>query len=236
MDPRDAYHLGSVPLGVAVAGLFVIVMARSHGTYWAGRGVVRGAQAVARAARARPAGGTPPIRRLEAWTDTAQRPARASTWCGAGAPIAVTLAYLTVGLQTAIFAAAGLVKMPYLRFAIASVPGALVWAVVWATIGFGAVWGAIALFATSPWALAGAVLLVRRSWSAGWSGADSCAERGAVPRRAFRPRSDPACPPPRRSAGPAARTSRPRATGAAGRRRATARRGTPARRRRPARS
>ena len=75
-------------------------------------------------------------------------------------PIAVTLAYLTVGLQTAIFAAAGLVKMPYLRFAIASVPGALVWAAVWATIGFGAVWGAISLFATSPWALAGAVLVV----------------------------------------------------------------------------
>ena len=37
MDPRDAYHLGSVPLGVAIAGLFVIVMARSHATYWAGR-------------------------------------------------------------------------------------------------------------------------------------------------------------------------------------------------------
>jgi membrane protein implicated in regulation of membrane protease activity len=35
-----------------------------------------------------------------------------------------------------------------------------VWAVVWATIGFGAVWAAVSLFATSPWVLAGAVLLV----------------------------------------------------------------------------
>ena len=158
MDPLDAYHLGSVPLGVAVAGLFVIVMARSHGTYWAGRGVVRGAQAVHEQEGA-PGWWHATIRRLETWTDrrSAQRGLDLVRRWG---PIAVSLAYLTVGLQTAIFAAAGLVKMPYLRFAIASVPGALVWAVVWATIGFGAVWGAISLFATSPWALAGAVLLV----------------------------------------------------------------------------
>ncbi|KQY24775.1 hypothetical protein ASD16_04570 [Cellulomonas sp. Root485] len=158
MDPLDAYHLGSVPLGVAVAGLFVIVMARSHGTYWAGRGVVRGAQAVDEKEGA-PGWWHASVRRLETWTDK-QSAQRGLDLVRRWGPIAVTLAYLTVGLQTAIFAAAGLVKMPYLRFAIASVPGALVWAVVWATIGFGAVWGAISLFATSPWALAGAVLLV----------------------------------------------------------------------------
>ena len=158
MDPLDAYHLGSVPLGVAVAGLFLIVMARSHGTYWAGRGVVRGAQAVDEKEGA-PGWWHASVRRLETWTDK-QSAQRGLDLVRRWGPIAVTLAYLTVGLQTAIFAAAGLVKMPYLRFAIASVPGALVWAVVWATIGFGAVWGAISLFATSPWALAGAVLLV----------------------------------------------------------------------------
>jgi len=158
VDPLDAYHLGSVPLGVAVAGLFVIVMARSHGTYWAGRGVVRGAQAVDEKEGA-PGWWHASVRRLETWTDK-QSAQRGLDLVRRWGPIAVTLAYLTVGLQTAIFAAAGLVKMPYLRFAIASVPGALVWAVVWATIGFGAVWGAISLFATSPWALAGAVLLV----------------------------------------------------------------------------
>ena len=45
-DVRDAYGLGGVSLGIAVAVLFAIVLARSHATYWAGRGVVRGAQAV----------------------------------------------------------------------------------------------------------------------------------------------------------------------------------------------
>ena len=83
MDPLDAYHLGSVPLGVAVAGLFVIVMARSHGTYWAGRGVVRGAQAVHEQEGA-PGWWHATIRRLEAWTDTGERPARPRAWSGAG--------------------------------------------------------------------------------------------------------------------------------------------------------
>ena len=158
MDPRDAYQLGTVPLWVAVAGLFVIVMARSHATYWAGRGVVRGARAVD-AHEGAPSWWHGSIRRLEAWTGT-RSAARGLDLVRRWGPIAVTLAYLTVGVQSAVFAAAGLVSMPYLRFAIASVPGALAWALVWATIGLGALWGAFALFTRSPWALAGAVLVL----------------------------------------------------------------------------
>ncbi|WP_456846824.1 DedA family protein [Cellulomonas sp. P5_C6] len=156
---RDAYGLGGVSLGIAVVVLFAIVLARSHATYWAGRGVVRGAQAV-HETEAAPGWWHATMLRLEAWTDTrtAQRGLDLVRRWGA---VAVTLAYVTVGLQTAIFASAGLIKMPYLRFSLASIPGALVWAVVWATVGFGAVWGALALFAQSPWALLGvAVLLV----------------------------------------------------------------------------
>ncbi|WP_307802345.1 DedA family protein [Cellulomonas fengjieae] len=158
MDPRDAYQLGTVPLAVAVAGLFVIVMARSHATYWAGRGVVRGAQVVHEHEGA-PEWWHATIRRLEAWTDTrsAQRGLDLVRRWGA---IGVTLAYLTVGVQTAVFAAAGLIRMPYPRFFLASLPGAVAWAVVWATIGFGALWAAVALFTTSPWALAGALVVV----------------------------------------------------------------------------
>lgn len=158
MDPRDAYHLGTVPLAVAVAGLFVIVMARSHATYWAGRGVVRGAQVVHEHEGA-PGWWHASVMRLESWTDTrsAQRGLDLVRRWGA---IGVTLAYLTVGVQTAVFAAAGLIKMPYLRFVVASIPGALAWALIWATIGFAALWAAIALFTRSPWALAGALVVV----------------------------------------------------------------------------
>lgn len=161
---REAYGLGGVPVGIAVVVLFAIVIARSHGTYWAARGVVRGAQQVHENDRG-PGWWRATIERLEAWTSTraAQRGLDLVRRWG---PIAVTLAYLTIGLQTAIFAAAGLVRMPYLRFALASVPGAIVWAVVWATVGFGAVWGALALFAASPWALLAvvAVLLAATWW------------------------------------------------------------------------
>ncbi|WP_028046660.1 DedA family protein [Cellulomonas sp. URHE0023] len=158
MNVRDAYHLGGVPVGIAIVGLFVIVMARSHATYWAGRGVVRGAQGTHQHDRG-PGWWHSTMDRLEQWTSTsaAQKGLGMVRRWGA---LAVMLAYLTVGLQTAIFASAGLVRMPYLRFTLASIPGALVWAVVWATIGFGAVWGALNLFDASPWALLAGVLVL----------------------------------------------------------------------------
>jgi membrane protein DedA with SNARE-associated domain len=68
-------------------------------------------------------------------------------------PFAVTLAYLTVGVQTAVFAGAGVLRMPYLRFTLASLPGAVAWAAIWGTVGIGAVWGALSLAAGSPWGL-----------------------------------------------------------------------------------
>lgn len=164
-DVRDAYGLGSVPMGITVVVLFAIVMARSHATYWAGRAVVRGAQQVHDSDRG-PGWWRSTIEHLERWTGTraAQRGLDLVRRWGA---VAVTLAYLTIGLQTAVFASAGLIKMPYLRFSLASVPGAIVWAVVWATVGFGAFWGAAALFAASPWALVAAavVLLLVVAWA-----------------------------------------------------------------------
>lgn len=143
-----AYGLDGMPVTLALVALFGIVMARSHGTYWAGRAVARGARyegahrhgpvwwqrVVARSARL-------------ATTPSARRGvAIVHRW----GPVAVTLAYVTVGVQTAVFAGAGLVRMPYLRFTVASVPGAAAWALVWGTVGLGAVWGALALATGSP--------------------------------------------------------------------------------------
>ena len=158
MNVRDAYHLGGVPVGIAIVGLFVIVMARSHGTYWAGRGVVRGAQGSHQREGA-PGWWHATMDKLEQWTSTTAAQKGLGMVRRWGAP-AVSLAYLTIGLQTAIFASAGLIKMPYLRFTLASIPGALVWAVVWATVGFGAVWGALNLFDASPWALLAVTLVL----------------------------------------------------------------------------
>ena len=106
---------------------------------------------------------------------------RAAVQRGLNAQMAVVVGFGLV-------AAAGVVRMPYLRFAIASIPGALVWALVWATIGFGAVWAALALFATSPWVLTGAVLLHHdRDEAVG--GAAEAVGQGRVSVRAARDRT-----------------------------------------------
>jgi len=165
-DPLNAFGLGSVSLIVAVAVLFVVAMARSHATYWAGRGVVRGAKTVHETDKGF-AWWRSMIEHLEAWTNT--RAARRGLdlvrrW---GAP-AVSLAYLTFGVQTAVFASAGLIRMKYTKFTVASVPGSIAWAIVWSTVGLGAVWGAIRLFAKSPIALI-AVVLVLGSLLAWWT-------------------------------------------------------------------
>jgi membrane protein DedA with SNARE-associated domain len=52
-----------------------------------------------------------------------------------GAP-AVTLGFLTVGVQTAINASAGMLRMPQRRFLPAVTLGALLWAVLYTTVGF----------------------------------------------------------------------------------------------------
>lgn len=163
-DPIAAFGLATVPVGIAVVLLFFIVLARSHATYWAGRGVTRGAQYVHESDRGF-AWWRSTIQHLERWTSTraAQRGLDLVRRWGA---VAVTLAYLTVGLQTAVFASAGLIRMRYLRFTIASIPGSIAWAVIWATVGFGAVWAGVRLFVASP--VAGVAVVLLLAVAIGW--------------------------------------------------------------------
>ncbi|HWJ85932.1 MAG TPA: hypothetical protein VNR62_10920 [Cellulomonas sp.] len=147
-DPLDAFGLGGLSLAAALIVLFLFAMARSHATYWAGRGVVRGAHTVHETDHGF-AWWRSMITHLEAWTNTRAAQRGLDLVRGWG-PIAVTVAFLMFGVQTAIFASAGLIQMKYTKFTLASVPGAIVWAVVWATVGIGAIWGAIKLFAASP--------------------------------------------------------------------------------------
>jgi len=152
------YGLGGLPVTAAMLCLFGIVMARSHLTYWAGRGVARGAVYEGEH-RHGPRWWQRTVDRTERLTTTPSA-RRGIALVHRWGPLAVTLAYVTVGVQTAVFAGSGLLRMPYLRFTIASVPGAAVWAVVWGTVGFGAVWGALVLAAGSPWGLVVLALLV----------------------------------------------------------------------------
>ena len=107
------------PFPAAVAVLFVIVMLRANGTYWLGRLAHAGADRT-RLNRALTSRGYQRAERL------------IGRW---GAP-AVTLCFLTVGVQTVINLAAGVTRMPLRRYLPAVTIGGLVWAFLYATVGF----------------------------------------------------------------------------------------------------
>lgn len=124
--PRaDAYDRGvealveDWPVWVVFVVLWLGAFVRGTATYWVGRGVRAGG------GRSR-------------WADRLDRPVvqRAEGWVRRfGAP-AVTLGFLTVGVQTAINASAGMLRMPQRRFLPAVSLGAVLWATVYTTVGF----------------------------------------------------------------------------------------------------
>jgi membrane protein DedA with SNARE-associated domain len=150
-----AYGLDGYPFAIVVVALFAIVLVRAQATYWLGRGLAEG---TVRAGWARRLG-----QRLSGpGMDRAVRLLR--RW----GPVAVTLSFFTVGIQTMVNAAAGLTRMPYARYTAAMVPGAVAWAFIYATVGLTAFYAALAAAAGSPWALlalagaaAGVVVVVR---------------------------------------------------------------------------
>jgi membrane protein DedA with SNARE-associated domain len=138
-----------LPLAQAIAFLFVVAMVRANATYWVGRGVLGG---VAR---------TRLSHRLDGPTMR-----HASRFMARWGVFAVPLSFLTIGVQTAVNATAGLTRVPLSRYLPAVTVGALIWAVVYATVGLAAFYAAVALAIRSPWAAA--VLGVGAVGLAGW--------------------------------------------------------------------
>lgn len=142
----------TAPFWVALLGLSAIAMARGQATYWIARLVTE--QALR---RVRPAEGWQA--RVHAWLQgegIAHGRRSIERW----GLVVVPLCYLTVGFQTVVLAAAGVLRITWLRFSLAQLPGALAWGLIYTTIGFAA-WEAILLAAAgSPWALAGLIALL----------------------------------------------------------------------------
>lgn len=166
--PMDALAwVLQLPTWLAIPALFGIVLLRSHATYWLGRAASAGAGEIVQHTRTeaqRPGGS----RLTRGWRRTAERMRSAPSATARRAQdvlrrwgaLAVTGAYFTVGLQTAIFAGAGMIRMPYPRFTLASLPGSLGWAFLWFGVGVGAWWAVGRLAGSLHWAVAlGAVLL-----------------------------------------------------------------------------
>jgi membrane protein DedA with SNARE-associated domain len=107
------------PVWVVFVVLWAGAFTRGTATYWVGRGVRAGGS------RSRWA------RHLDSRVVT-----RAEGWVRRfGAP-AVTLGFLTVGVQTAINASAGMLRMPQRRFLPAVTVGAALWSLLYTTVGF----------------------------------------------------------------------------------------------------
>lgn len=126
----------SLPFVWAFLILFVIVMLRSNGTYWAGRGLAAGG----RKTKLQRHLNSPAVLRSEKLI---------ARW---GAP-AVSVSFLTIGIQTAVNLSAGLGRMPLRRYIPATVVGSIAWACIYATIGLAAFDAALAAAAGSPLAL-----------------------------------------------------------------------------------
>lgn len=130
------------PFWAAWIFLFFGAMLRGQGTYWIGRGAAAGV-----------------AKRVERvpnwWSRLRERVAGSATDRGRAVlqrlgVLAIPLAYLTVGLQTAIILSAGLMRMSVGIFTLAQLPGAAAWATIYSTIGFAA-WTSAARALTGDW-------------------------------------------------------------------------------------
>ncbi|HLT59712.1 MAG TPA: VTT domain-containing protein [Microlunatus sp.] len=107
------------PYPVAVGVLFLVILLRANATYWLGRAANAGAS------RTR-------IQRLLESPGYRRAQDLVTRW---GAPV-ITASFLTVGLQTLINLAAGVIRMSYRRYLPAMLVGGVLWSFLYATFGF----------------------------------------------------------------------------------------------------
>ncbi len=130
------------PFWAAWIFLFFGAVLRGQGTYWIGRGSAAGA---AKRFHRAPNWWVRVQDRVSSGTAD-----RGRTTLERWGLVAIPLAYLTVGLQTAILLAAGLIRMRWGIFTVAQLPGAVAWATIYSTIGFAA-WASAVRALTGDW-------------------------------------------------------------------------------------
>lgn len=140
------------PFWIAFGALFLGAMLRGQGTYWIARVVTQ--QALSRTS---PTGGWRAA--VHQWLQ-GEGLARGRRSIERWGLLVIPLCYLTVGFQTLVLAAAGVMRIGWIRFTLAQVPGALAWALIYATVGFAAWEAGVAAAAGSPWAALGLAVIV----------------------------------------------------------------------------
>ncbi|WP_017594704.1 DedA family protein [Nocardiopsis potens] len=143
------------PFWIVYSALFGIVFARTQATYWIGRGLGAG------------------LHRSRWGARLGSRLERAERLIDRFGPPVVTVAYVTVGVQTAIHLVAGAMRMSFPRYLAAMIPGCAIWAAIYSLGGLAvlAVWWnvflhspvlAVALVLLLAAAAAAAATLLRR--------------------------------------------------------------------------
>ena len=126
--------INSQPFVIAVMFLTAVAAVRSQLTYLLGKGIRTGMVRAPWAQRMADDKQPKAVTSLEKW----------------GWPL-IPLSFLTVGFQTAVQLTAGLVGWRYLPYTLASIPGWLLWGVVYAAGGLAAFAGILALGRQSWW-------------------------------------------------------------------------------------
>ena len=128
--------LSNFPFWGAWIFMYVLGTLRGQGTYWIGRGASSAATHVGSEEEH-----DSKWAQIKAWLNS-DRTKTGRTLVHKIGVVAVPLSYLTVGLQTAVLAAAGLVRIQWWKFTVAQIPGVIAWATIYSGVGL-AGWSAV---------------------------------------------------------------------------------------------
>lgn len=112
--------------------LFFVVFFRAQGTYWLGRAAAHGALASSERNAF--------FASIARWFN-GPAPKRGAALLNRWGLLIIPLCFLTVGVQTAVNAGAGIVRMKWRTYTIAMIPGCIAWAFLYG-LGLFAVWTA----------------------------------------------------------------------------------------------
>ena len=145
--------LSNFPFWGAWIFMYILGTLRGQGTYWIGRGASSAATHVGSEEDH-----DSKWAKIKAWLNS-DRTKTGRTLVHKIGVVAVPLSYLTVGLQTAVLAAAGLVRIQWWKFTVAQIPGAIAWATIYSGVGL-AGWSAVLAIFTGDGIVPAIVLVV----------------------------------------------------------------------------
>lgn len=140
MSETIAWLMDGAPYAITFVFFFCLAFARGNATYWMGRGIAKGVEH------------TRFERHLHGPVYL-----RAQRFIARWGMLAVPLSFLTVGIQSAVNASAGVSRMPVRRYLPAVAVGATAWALLYTTIGMAVFYAWLAL--DWPWLVGGALVI-----------------------------------------------------------------------------